>query len=291
MHEWMPRLASEGVVGADAIFACLGPALEIFSRYARVEKSNGDTVALKEYLEHVWAAVSKEAISTVFRDADATGLEPDARLTAVWLWTLGNARDPSAAPAAEADAEPVDEPEDDEDEDAVGKAKKGAKKGFILEFDAARMIAQGLGIDLEKSVAVVEVKGASARLLPVSERTAYLFGKAATPAGEKAAVKKKKAAPALPGMEAEPEPSAKVAGVEITAAPPGATVLDRLHQAMILFGAQRGELLKRFLVDDGAGKDARLWSLAQALAALYPPGTDERRWVEGVLARKKGLGL
>jgi adenine-specific DNA methylase len=32
IHEWMPRLASEGVVGADAIFACLGPALEIFSR-------------------------------------------------------------------------------------------------------------------------------------------------------------------------------------------------------------------------------------------------------------------
>ena len=31
IHEWMPRLAEEGVVGADAIFACLGPALEIFS--------------------------------------------------------------------------------------------------------------------------------------------------------------------------------------------------------------------------------------------------------------------
>ncbi|MCI0540387.1 MAG: hypothetical protein L0Z50_34730, partial [Verrucomicrobiales bacterium] len=37
IHEWMPRLAEEGVVGADAIFACLGPALEIFSRYSRVE--------------------------------------------------------------------------------------------------------------------------------------------------------------------------------------------------------------------------------------------------------------
>jgi adenine-specific DNA methylase len=33
IHEWMPRLAAEGVVGADAIFACLGPALENFSRY------------------------------------------------------------------------------------------------------------------------------------------------------------------------------------------------------------------------------------------------------------------
>src|SRR5581483_3846018 len=63
MHEWMPRLTEEGVVGADAIFACLGPALEIFSRYARVEKANGDPVSLKEYLEHVWAAVSKEALS------------------------------------------------------------------------------------------------------------------------------------------------------------------------------------------------------------------------------------
>jgi adenine-specific DNA methylase len=38
IHEWMPRLAEEGVVGADAIFACLGPALEIFSRHGRVEK-------------------------------------------------------------------------------------------------------------------------------------------------------------------------------------------------------------------------------------------------------------
>jgi hypothetical protein len=55
--------------------------------------------------------------------------------------------------------------------------------------------------------------------------------------------------------------------------------------------AKRGELLKRFLVEDGVGKDVRFWKLAQSLAALYPPGTDERRWVEGILARKKGLGL
>ena len=37
IHEWMPRLSDEGVVGADSIFACLGPALEIFSRYSHVE--------------------------------------------------------------------------------------------------------------------------------------------------------------------------------------------------------------------------------------------------------------
>ena len=64
------------------------------------------------------------------------------------------------------------------------------------------------------------------------------------------------------------------------------------HKPLLIdFGAARGEALKRFLTDEGAAKDARFWRLAQALSALYPPGTDEKRWVDGVLARKKGLGL
>jgi putative DNA methylase len=71
----------------------------------------------------------------------------------------------------------------------------------------------------------------------------------------------------------------------------GETVLDRVHQSMILFGAGRGEALKRFLVNDGAGRDDRFWRLAQAFSALYPSWTDEKRWVDGVLARKKSLGF
>lgn len=70
----------------------------------------------------------------------------------------------------------------------------------------------------------------------------------------------------------------------------GATVLDRVHQAVILFAAGRSESLKRFLVAEGAG-DVRFWRLAQVLSALYPVGSEEKRWVDGVLARKKGLGF
>ena len=51
IHHWMPKLAKEGIVGADAIFSCLGPALEIFSRYTSVEKASGEQVGLKEFLE------------------------------------------------------------------------------------------------------------------------------------------------------------------------------------------------------------------------------------------------
>src|SRR5439155_18598229 len=187
----------------------------------------------------------------------------------------------------------VDESEDadDEEEATNGKTGKSNRAGFFLEFDAARKIAQGLGMHLEQSGSIVEVTGATARLLPVAERTKHLFGKEAEtgPAGGKKAKKKQK----QPSLFEELEEVTEADGgwKELKGPPPGTTILDRLHQAMILFGAQRGELLKRFLVEDGVGKGVRFWKLAQSLAALYPPGTEERRWVEGVLARKKGLGL
>ncbi len=72
---------------------------------------------------------------------------------------------------------------------------------------------------------------------------------------------------------------------------PGQTTLDRVHQTMILFAAGRSEALKRLLVEEGIGLDSRFWTLAQALSALYPTSSDEKRWVDGVLARKKGLGF
>jgi adenine-specific DNA methylase len=280
IHEWMPRLASEGVVGADAIFACLGPALEVFSRYSRVEKANGETVALGEYLEHVWAAVAKEALALVFEGADATGFEADARLTAMWLWTL-------KAPDSNGHTEDAGGDEDSEDEQ---ESKKPKVTGFKLEYDAARKIAQGLGAHLESLTHLVEVAGDQARLLPVSERTKHLFGKDEEEP-TRAGVKKKSSAQLNMFAELTEGEDAEVAWKEKTVKRVGETALDRVHQAMILFAAGRGEALKRFVVEDGVGQDGKFWRLAQALSALYPTGTDEKRWVDGLLARKKQFGF
>jgi adenine-specific DNA methylase len=283
IHEWMPRLAEEGVVGADAIFACLGPALEVFSRYSRVEKASGETVPLREYLEQVWAAVAKEALTLVFEGADTTGFEPDARVTAMWLWTLN-------AGAAATDNGESDE-EDESDDESEGGERKAKTTGFVLEYDAARKIAQGLGAHLEELTSLVEVKGDKARLLPVVERTKALFGKDESGTATKKGKKKAKQQMAF-GFQAELEAVEEEQGWGVTGAPQaGQTVLDRIHQSMILFAAGRGEAMKRFLVEEGAGRDERFWRLAQALSALYPSSTDEKRWVDGVLARKKGLGL
>jgi len=271
IHEWMPRLAEEGVVGADAIFACLGPALEIYSRYSSVEKASGEKVGLKEYLEQVWAAVSREALKMIFEGADASGFEEDARLTAMWLWTLrttanGNNKAGNDAPAK-------------------------SLPGYSLEYDAARRIAQGMGAHLENLSHLVEIKGNTATLLSAGARTRYLFGKDAgeAPKGRKRKKIKQQKFNFMGELKEMEEESGDWAGDLSGKA--GSTVLDKLHQSMILFGAGRGEALKRFLVDDGIGMNPLYWRLAQSLSALYPSGTDEKRWVDGVLARKKGLGF
>ena len=277
IHEWMPRLTEEGVVGADAIFACLGPALGIFSRYAYVEKVSGETVPLKEYLEHVWAAIAREALSTVLQDSDSGSLEPDARLTVIWLWTLGGG-DTATADHADPETEEVDR--DDED---------GPKTmaGYVLEFDAARKIAQGLGADLKALTHVVTVKGDTARLLAVADRAQHLFGKT-----EGLATAKRQATNKQIALFSEiEEVAAEQSWGDVGTPKSGTTTLDRVHQAMLLFASGRGEALKRFLVEEGIGQQAAFWKLSQALSALYPTRSDERRWIEGVLARKKSLGF
>ena len=318
IHEWLPRLAEEGIVGADAIFACLGPALEIFSRYSRVERADGSPVTLREYLEEVWAAVAKEALSLLFKGADASGLEPDARLTAMWLWTLRTDRsgtDGEGATEDETDDETGDDAAD-EDEDTPAQLPKVA--GYALEFDAARKIAQGLGANLDTLKSVVEVKGQTARLRSVAEREAFLFArqKTAMPTGRPSRSAEATASAQKRGKSKRPAAGQQAFAVDdegrLSAQPASGrtdrldvapevetpadwttaqTVLDRVHQAMLLFAKGRSDALKRFLVDDGIGKEARFWKLAQSLSALYPPGTEEKRWVDGVLARKKGLGL
>lgn len=268
IHQWMPRLAEEGVVGADAIFACLGPALEIFSRYSRVEKASGEEVELSEYMEHVWAAVAREALSVILEDVDVTGFEPDARLTAMWLWTL----------SAGANGNKVASEEQASDSLLISE-------GYSLEYDAARKIAQGLGAHLERLESVVHIKGETARLLPVAERTRYLFGK------DDGQTQERKRQQAQLSMFATLDEAGEQDGFGAPdALEAGNTVLDRIHQSMILFAAGRSEAMRRFLVEEGVGQDQRFWRLAQALSALYPAGTDEKRWVDGVLARKKGLG-
>jgi adenine-specific DNA methylase len=267
--QWLPRLAEEGIEGADAIFACLGPALEAYSRYERVETAAGDAVPLAApaddpeapaLLPAVWAAVARTAVSRLFEGATAEGFEEDARLTALWLWTLKAGSNGGA---------PVSEPDDDENEEAP--AARQAAKGLMLDYDTARKLAQALGAHLEAldhPGGIVEVKGSTARLRSVAERREALAS-----------------ANVAPHRSTETLFEPTEAAVQ-TMVSPGATVLDRLHQAMLLFGDGRGGALRRLLAEPGYASDEGFMRLARSLSALYPASSHEKRWIDGVLATR-----
>ena len=261
IHAWLPRLASEGVVGADAIFACLGPALEIFSRYSRVEKASGEVVTLGEYLEHVWAAVSKEALAMVFDGADTAGFEEDARLTAMWLWTLSTA----------ANGDDDDAGDSDDDEDEAGGAKKKQPGGYALEYDAAAQ--DRAGPRRTPGDAGPPGRGQGRQCAPAAGARAHahsLWPRRHAAIGAPRRRRGAQQASLFEELAAEDDTVAAwlaPADFELRA---GRTTLDRVHQAMLLFGAGRSDALRRLLVDEGVGRDERFWRLAQALSALYP---------------------
>jgi putative DNA methylase len=318
IHEWMPRLTKEGVVGADAIFACLGPALEIFSRYSSVEKANGDKVTLKEYLEYVWAAVAKEAFKSIFEGADTTGFEEDARLTAIWFWVMKEAANGNGNHIA---ASELDDTEDDDGEKSTSAEGKKTSQGYVMEYDAIRKLAQGLGVNLHnlsQPNGIITIKGNTAMLNSVLSRASYLLGrqlslfenKLGTRAGkrqERLSTARLKTVQQRQGQIYDPQPALKFSHLEQPLFPElnqedtrsllerllenGSTMLDRLHQSMLLFAHSHSTLLRSLLVETRFASDPQFWRLAQALLALYPNGSDEKRWVEGVLSRKKSLGF
>ncbi|RJP35131.1 MAG: DUF1156 domain-containing protein [Candidatus Omnitrophota bacterium] len=294
--DWMERLQSEGVRGADLVFACIGPALEIFSRYSTVETAEGDEVKLSDYLMKVWEVVGRIALEQVLGTAEAKArngasgaLEEDARLTALFLWTLQatNGKNGSNGNSREKSSE-----EDDEDEE---ETSRGKVKGFSLIFDVVRRFAQPLGINLPKwEKRIIETKKGVVRLLPVSERAKQLFGEDKADAVADWILQepnKDFQQYLLPEMEEDRTPQARKRGkrkINIdssdieTQTEQQATTLDRVHAAMLLQAGGQANAL-RTLIKTEISRGPDFLRLSNALSALYPKGSEEKRLLDAML--------
>lgn len=295
---WMDRLQNEGVRGADLIFACIGPALEIFSKYSRVETAEGTEVGLPDFLAKVWEAVGRVALGRILgapdpQTADRTlgALEEDARLTAIFLWTLQS----SESSALDSNATETEQ-EDQEQYDDEDDVRSPGMKGFRLPYDIVRRFAQPLGIHLDNwEGGILETEKGVVRLLPVAQRVDYLLG-------ERGAI-----APRLPHSRSgpqsklfpeygesqlpvkgevalEPEETNREEDVEekVTTVRKEYTTLDRVQTAMLLQRAGRASALRDFLTSE-FGRGPQLLTLANALSALYPRDSEEKRLIDAVL--------
>ena len=285
VSDWMERLQGEGIRGADLVFACVGPALEIFSRFRAVETAEGSKVGLAEYLEKVWEVVGRAALGQVLGTAEARArnglagaLEEDARLTALFLWTFQSTEVPKANGES-----------DDDDEEETARA---AAKGLSLPFDVVRRFAQPMGIDLDRWTGriVGQHKGV-VRLLPVAERAKALFGEDGTQNAADWIEREPHAGlqrSLFPELDAAPKPAGRGRGGTVVLdssselQAPDATTLDRVHAAMLLqSGGHAGALRALIAAEQERGPD--FLRLANALSALYPRVSQEKRLLDAML--------
>jgi adenine-specific DNA methylase len=318
--DWMERLSAEGIRGADLVFACIGPALELFSRYERVETPDGELVGLgpnaeahsepakRGFLSYVWEVVGRTALEQVLgtaearaRNGGAGALEEDARLTALFLWTLQSTSPldgskPTAKEQLEEEEIEAEEIDEDAENGEGGGQKKSKKKGLTLIFDVVRRFAQPLGIHLpEWERRIIETEKGVVRLLSVSERARQLFGEEGASAMA-AVIERSGAAKAQFILFPESE-----AGITVPIrrrggrrSPSGAeslgearhkkeaTTLDRVHAAMLLQASGASGAL-RAMLEEEQKRGLDFLRLSNALSALYPKTSEEKRLLDAML--------
>ena len=289
--KWMEDLEEAGVRGADMVFACVGPALEIYSRYRAVETADGREVELWEYLERVWEAVARAALENVLGAAEARArngvagaLEEDARLTALFLWAMQSTTE---SPASLGDAGDADEDDAEDEDDALPRRRGGS--GYSLPFDVVRLFAQPLGIRLDKwESSIVRTEKGVVRLLPVQERAERLFGQR----GSDAIADEVEFAVSSPDQMPLPEEGSGSPAHARVRRESGApveleytehqTTLDQVHRAMLFQATGRSQAL-RALIDSERKRSPDFLRLANALSALYPRGSEEKRLLDAML--------
>jgi putative DNA methylase len=308
--DWIERLQADGIKGADLVFACIGPAMEIYSRYRRVEDAEGHEIPLggdptaaepyqRGFLAYVWETVGRLALEEVLGTAEARArngaagaLEEDSRLTALFLWTL-QSTDNDLKRANGQDKKGGSEESEDEEDDA--KSKK--KPGYTLIYDVARRFAQPLGIHLEKwEGRIIETEKGIVRLLPVAERAEQLFGEAHAAAISRRIVKDVKAsrnlafafmqdsgvAPEIQSRGRRRKSQQQGGESANPPAPHQATTLDRLHAAMLLQRSGQANGLRALLKEE-MQRGPNFLRLANALSRLYPKDSDEKRLLDAML--------
>lgn len=92
IKEKLTQFWGQGISGADFFVSAIGPAVEVFGKYSRVEKLSGEEVSVQELLEYVRKIVSEFALQRVIKRADLGGVDAETRFYLLWRWTFGNTR-------------------------------------------------------------------------------------------------------------------------------------------------------------------------------------------------------
>ncbi|HEC63075.1 MAG TPA: DUF1156 domain-containing protein [Candidatus Acetothermia bacterium] len=133
LPERLAELWRQGISGADFSMAAIGPAVEVFGRYPRVERLSGEAVSVGELLNLARRITSEFALRRILKDGHLAGVDNVTQVYLLWRWNYGRG---------------------------------------LVPFDEAHKLALSVGVDLEllSRQGLIKKNGSYLRLLGPQDR-------------------------------------------------------------------------------------------------------------------------
>lgn len=295
VKERLDFFLSQGIKGADAFLSAIGPALEVFGRYERVEHITGETITVGEFLDTVREVVSWHALAKVMEGQELGAVDAPTAFYVLWKWTYEVIEPtPASASVENEEAEEISGEEEGEEVNiSAGRSTNGPGGRIKVPFDDARKLAQAVGAEVDelmKHGGILQKDKEYVRLLGPEERGAYFFPQ--TPRyrdhAARALVQPYLAEELAPRMSFSVNGHARYAPEHPSHARP-LTIIDGLHMAVRLWADHQQDLLNEFLEKSGMGSQEIFWRVAQSLSNLLPLQSREKQLLDGLLGRRDVL--
>jgi putative DNA methylase len=242
----LQRFWDAGIRGADMFISAIGAGMEVFTRYARVEKVSGDPVPMGEFLQEVRQVVAEFALRRVLHEeAIASELDALTRFYLLYRWAYGRSEVP---------------------------------------FDEARKLASSVGLELTQvwgEGEVVQQEKECVRVLVHDERGWGVRSGAKGGRGRPRTEQLSLEAMLIPS-EAKEE---AIAAWDALRARGRRSLIEAIQLAAALWEANQISRLREWLGEGYADRPA-FWLTAQAISEMLPDGDRERRVLQGLLMHR-----
>jgi putative DNA methylase len=242
-----------GIRGADMFISAIGAGMEVFTRYARVEKVSGDPVSMGEFLQEVRQVVAEFALRRVLHEqAVASELDALTRFYLLYRWAYGRAEVP---------------------------------------FDEARKLATSVGLELTLvwgAGEVVQQEKERVRVLAHYERAWGVRpgakGGRGRPPRSRGGVPSEQLSLEAMLIPSEAKEEA-IAAWDALRARGRQSLIEAIQLAAALWEANQISRLHEWLGEGYADRPA-FWLTAQAISEMLPDGDRERRVLQGLLMHR-----
>jgi putative DNA methylase len=87
IEEKLQQFWNEGIAGGDFFISAIGPAMETFSQYEKVEKYSGKKVTTAELLDHIRTVSTDFIVKKLLKDASSASIDNESKFYLTYRWT------------------------------------------------------------------------------------------------------------------------------------------------------------------------------------------------------------